>query len=381
MTKSTSSQGVTRREFLAAAAGIGIGLAVAPRIAAQPAYARPPDRPNVVLIIVDTLRADKCGCYGYHIDTTPGLDRLAANGVIFDRVISQCSWTRPSIGSLITSQHARDVGLYEERGQALSLAVPTLPEVLKAEGYQTYGYTANPNINSRYNFNQGFDFYQDSNVLFSWMKGADDAVRGETATLPPATQLFGQVLDMAREAPAAPHYVQMNVMEVHEWYMQRTMIRPDYREMFLDSGESFPRYLQSMRQVTDDISLFVEELTSIPGWENTLFVITSDHGEGLDSHPNVPNSDKHGWLLYESHVVVPWILYSKAWTPARGCVRQPVRLMELAPTLLDFLGISAPESMEGESLMPVIHRERETVPLPEYFITETYWGYANKTAV
>jgi arylsulfatase A-like enzyme len=363
------------------AAGAGLVLRTG-RSIAQPAFAKPPKRPNVVLVILDTLRADKCGCYGYRIDTTPGLDRLAASGVIFERVIAQCSWTRPSLGSLLTSQHARDVGLFEERGEALNLKVPTLPEILQLHGYHTYGYTANPNINSTYNFHKGFDFYQDSDVLFPGMQpDGDHPLRGRTATLPKANEMFEQVLKMAADAPAEPHYVQINVMEVHEWYMRRTMIRPEYQQLYLDSGEAYPKYLQSARQVTDDLSLFVDALTQQPGWEDTLFVILADHGEGLDSHPNVPDSKYHGWLLYESHVVVPWILYSKAWTPARVCVRQPVRLMEVAPTLLDYLELPKPDTMTGRSLMPVIHRDQDSVEMPEYLITETFWNYANKTAV
>jgi len=126
-------------------------------------------RPNVVLIIIDTLRADKLGCYGFPGDISPELDKMAKKGVQFNNVIAQSSWTRPSIGSMLTSLYPRSLGIYKEKFDILADWYVSLPEILQAKGYSTVGITANPNINKFFNFDQGFDIYMDSHVIFNWM--------------------------------------------------------------------------------------------------------------------------------------------------------------------------------------------------------------------
>ena len=378
----------TRREFIQGAAGslaLGAGLGLggcqqstAPRTPTAPTGGDP----NVVLIMLDTLRADKLGCYGYdRAQTSPALDALASRGVLMDRVVSQCCWTRPSVGSLLTSLHPRTIGLFKEKGEIIHSRHRTLPMILKDNGYHCFGITANPNINSLFNFNQGFDTYVDSNVLFGWMDQKDGTqLRGDKVHLPGANAMFDRVLEHAESGVQGPHYVQVNAMEIHEWYVRNTMIRPEYRNMYTDIGEKYPRYMQSVRQLTDDVAAFTDTLSKVPGWENTLFVIVSDHGEGLDEHQGVDKAKYHGWLLYESQVVVPWILYNPQWTAAQQRIQQPVRLLELAPTVLDYLGIEQHAAMEGHSILPAINGAVDRVNLPEYFITETHWRNANKIA-
>ena len=135
-----------------------------------------PDGPNVALVIIDTLRADRLGCYGGRSDVSPELDEIAANGVLFESVFAPCSWTRPAIGGLLTGRHPRSLGLFVEKGDALPPGPPTLAEVLYAEGWATFGITANPNINTCFGFARGFDEYIDSNIVFHFM----DADAGET---------------------------------------------------------------------------------------------------------------------------------------------------------------------------------------------------------
>ncbi len=111
----------------------------------------PSNRPNIVLIIIDTLRADKLGCYGFPENTSPEIDRIANKGILFENVISQSSWTRPSIGSMLTSLYPRTVGIYKEEFDILHDRYETLAEILNDNGYYTMGITANPNINSVFN--------------------------------------------------------------------------------------------------------------------------------------------------------------------------------------------------------------------------------------
>ena len=118
-------------------------------------------RSDVVLIIVDTLRADHLGAWGYERPTSPTLDALAGEGVRFSQFYSTSSWTRPAMASMLTGLYAREVGVYEERYDVLPQDVVTLPERLQSVGYRTLGVTSNPNINAWFGFDQGFDAYLD----------------------------------------------------------------------------------------------------------------------------------------------------------------------------------------------------------------------------
>lgn len=374
---------LSRRDFLlqstAAGLGIGIGRGVSAALPETTADASRP--PNIALIILDTVRADKLGCYGGRIDVSPALDRIAEKGLVFERTIAQCSWTRPSTGSFLTSRYPRGLGLYVEKDEMLNESFDTLAKALKRHGYATFGATANPNLNRVFNFHLGFDEYIESSVVFSWMPGARaQNVRGHVS-LPSAPTLFEKALAFADAHPQGPCYVQLNLMDVHEWYVRRDsyrLTRPEYRSMFKDSGDRYPAYLQAVRQLTDDTAKFIVQLSELPGWEDTLFAVISDHGEGLDDHPGVAKSLHHGWLLYESQVAVPWILYGRHWNVAQPRIRQPVRLLELAPTLLDLAGAPPLEGAEGISLRPLLEGKVDKVALPEYFITETDFRGASK---
>ncbi len=342
-------------------------------------------RPNVVLLIIDTTRADRLGCYGYDEATSPGLDKYAAQGVLFESVLAQCTWTRPSHASFLTSRYPRSVGVYVEKDEILDDRFETVAEVLQANGYRTLGLTANPNINTVFNFQQGFDAYVDSNVVWGWMEAKDGAEKRSETTLPAANALFDRAMELIQDAPdpAAPHYLQINVMEPHEWSRKRTvnMLRDDYAAMKFKTPMPFGVYDRLLRQVTDDVDAFVQRLQALPGWEDTLFVFVSDHGDGLDSHPNVANSKHHGRQLYESQALVPWIMYRQGWEPALRRVPQQVRLLEVMPTLLDLLAISLPEGLDGRSMLPVLRGDATRVDLPEFVPVESYFSGSDQRGI
>ena len=176
------------------------------------------ERPNLVLIIIDTLRADRLGCYGYSGQTSPELDALAADGVRFERVIAPTSWTRPSIGALLTGHHPRTLGLYREKAEILADRFTTLAELLRDNGYTTVGMTANPHINSSYNFDQGFATYLDSHVLFPFMnpgRGREELQQVTGPLRPRAVRR--RPGDGAGDRRQLPGYLQINIMEVHEY--------------------------------------------------------------------------------------------------------------------------------------------------------------------
>ena len=334
-------------------------------------------RPNVVLIVVDTLRADKLGCYGYPGASSPEIDRLAEEGVRFARVVSQSSWTRPSIGSLLTSRYPRELGIYREKNHVLDDRFHTLAELLQRAGYTTLGATANPNINSTFNFAQGFDDYLDSNVLWRWMEADEDHVSYQERPIQTANELFGELLKRV-ERTSGPWYLQVTIMEMHE-YADRRLIEGRGDEAGLPLSAMEPLYVDALRRVSVVIGAFVETLAALPGWEDTLFCVTSDHGEGLTDHPDVADSRSHGYLLYESQVSVPLILYATGDLLPRGrVVDAPVRLLDLMPTILELAGVPGPEP-RGVSLAGVL-RGQAAPELPEAFVVETSFRGRNKIA-
>lgn len=353
--------------------------------------------PNIVLIIIDALRADKLGCYGFPGEISKEIDAMAKKGVLFEYVLSQSSWTRPSVGSMMTSLYPRSIGIYKERFDILHHKYLTLAEILKANGYQTFGITANPNTNQVFNFHQGFEEYEDSAVVWKWMKpGPGQKFSDDNHQLPKSREIFARVLNKAKSYSKGPVYIQITVMEVHSPYL----IRDEYRDAFKNYpvkkvNIKYPEEklvklvrgtLGAVQQISYDIGEFVRQLREVPGWENTLFVITSDHGQGLDDHPNVEGSPPHGNLLYESQLRVPLIFYhpkapKKIFTPKR--VKQRVRLLDLMPTILDYVEIPLPKGqrIHGRSLIGLIRGNGKNLQLPDFFVAETNWRKVNKIAV
>jgi arylsulfatase A-like enzyme len=384
--------------LLAAAAALLLLHDRMSRVAGPPASTESPPSgrpapPNVVLLIIDTLRSDLLGCYGCAEDLSPEIDEIAGRGVLFEDILAQCSWTRPSIGSLVTGLYPRTLGIYKETYDILAEEHLTLSEILRDNGYATLGITANPNINKVFGFGQGFDEYFESSVLFSWMRPEEGKTLqkpGKVANLPRSKDVFDWVLRKARETGGRPAYVQINIMEVHSPELVREeflRLGGQYAEKYVlhdrEIGKGrhivWKTYL-AVRQVSHDIGVFVQRLTSLPGWENTLFVITSDHGQGLADHPDVHDSLHHGNLLYGSQLEVPLILYNASGPTAGKKLSGRARLLDVMPTILDYVGVPVPDGIAGVSLLPLVRGSGAPPVLPGVFVAETNWRNVNKIA-
>jgi arylsulfatase A-like enzyme len=343
------------------------------------------ERPNIVLIIIDTLRADRLGAYGYRSPTSPEIDSLAKNGVRFERVISQSTWTRPSIASLLTSLHPRTLGLSVEEEHALNPRHQTLAEVLKDHGYWTAGATANPNTNRIFHFDQGFDHYIDSNVLFPGMPGGSEQQASRKALkLARARQLLLEMIDYARSQKRGPGFLQIVLMDVHESEKIPEPIGEPYAALAdAEPSAAGVRYSKAIRYTSAEIGLFVRSLSRLRGWEHTLFIITSDHGETLGrDHASLADPKWHGYLVYETQTLVPLILHSTdGRLPAGRVIERPVRLLDLMPTVLDYAAIPVPKDLAGVSLMGLLSDEPTPVALPEKFVVETRFRGSDKAAV
>jgi arylsulfatase A-like enzyme len=335
--------------------------------------------PSIVLIIIDTLRSDKLGAYGYPKSTSGELDAYSRRGLRFARVVAQSSWTRPSVASLLTSRYPREIGIYKEKGHILDDRFQTLAELLKESGYTTVGATANPNINSSFNFDQGFEHYVDSDVVFHWMQKEPDEASIDERPIRTAREVLDGLLDWTASNGRPPYYVQVILMEVHQASDARRR-RREYARLF--PGERHRDYLQAIYAVSREVDRFIRSLEDRPEWSNALFVVTSDHGEGLSDHPHVPLSHSHGLLLYSSQVLVPLVFYTPSGDLPRGMViDRPVRLLDLMPTLLDYAGVPVPEGLQGVSLVPLIRGGANDVSLPDRFVVETQFQSADKIGV
>ena len=244
--------------------------------------------------------------------------------MLFENVIAQSSWTRPSIGSMITSLYPRSLGIYKERFDILPDDHWTLAEILQANGYRTVGITANPNINTVFNFHQGFEDYEDSSVIWPWMMPEQNKKKRDRESgvhLPKSKEIFDRILGKAELLGPGPAYVQINVMEVHS----PRLVREEYLTLFQNypvrgehgymSQKQLVRRVtgtyRAVRQISHDIGEFLNRIRSLPGWSNTLLVITSDHGQGLDDHlSTLAKIISHSWMdaMCSSTSAAKWVV-------------------------------------------------------------------------
>ncbi len=360
---------MSRRGFLAGVAP----LFLCPRRAVS--ASRP--RPNILFILVDTLRADHVSCYGYRQSTTPNIDRLAGEGVRFPTVYTASPWTMPSVMTLFTSLHPTVHGATSYRRRA-SLKVTTLAERLKRLGYRrTVGIVSNPTVNSRYGFAQGFDQYDDYNVFFAHelnLFELEDAERQrnitETVTSHTMTRLASEWL--AKEGRRRPWFLFLLYFDPHDRYVppapwdRRFDPHPDAASRKRkDLGSRLMRSDSTATEVEHALALYDGEigytdhhigqllgrLDSLGLRDDTLVVLISDHGEEFLDHGGVG----HGHTLYEELTRGILVLRRPGRLPAGETVAAPACHVDLVPTLLDALGEQPGPACQGVSLLPMIH--------------------------
>lgn len=307
-------------------------------------------RPDVLILLVDTLRADRVGAWGWPRDSSERLDRRVAQGVRFARAWAPSSWTRPSVGTLLTGRLPPHLGITDEASHGLPAELPTLAETLAAQGYVTCGATANPNLNARFGFDRGFQRYSDSTVVFPWMQEDKRQPSTHTEHLPTGPAVYQAALDCAEAHPNDPVFLFVDVMEVHEYARgpEGILTRPDLRGHY---GAPFGEYDDAVRTAADQADAFLQRLSATSGWNNGVVVFLSDHGEGLGSHPSVPGSGGHGLVLYRSNLHVPLAFWGTAVAGLQD-VPDDVGLVDVPSTVLELTQTPALAAMDGQSLVP-----------------------------
>ncbi len=352
---------------------LALSLLLAPVGGCEPPLRK--GKTNVVLVIVDTLRADHLGTYGYDKPTSANLDALAAEGLVFEHTIANCSWTRPSIASLLTGVYPRTTGVYKEKYDALSPEVVTLAERFQAAGYATYGMTANPSINSSFGFDQGFDQYADCGVVWPWMEaeeGQEKYKRGRVR-LDDARTITDRALEVLEQHEGGPFYLQTLYIDPHAPYRAP---RDFEHELNVHPRGMVENYDAEIAYVDHELGRLLDHLRS--EYPNTLIIVTSDHGEGLRDHRGLRMSKTHGYHLYDSVLHVPLIFHHPRIEPAR--FEGTVQLLDLVPTVADLMRLELAEPLAGTSLERVVRGKRPP-PLPTQVFSESQFKEVDKISV
>lgn len=278
--------------------------AVEPALASDPTLPLDAAHTSVVLVVACTLRKDRVEPWGTGRPTAPFLSALARHGVLFERTIVQAPWTRPSIGSLLTSRQPAVLRLDDPDLRAFSNRVlpedeTLLSEALAGRGYHTIGVSANPNVSTIFGFHQGFAVFREPESLWR---------REGSITLPPATDLVEQVLaDVAQAPQDRPVFVQLVTVDTHAPRSPDSAAAAALRDSPLPDGLSredrrrLAEYDASVRTLDGALAhLFLELRKHRP---NLLFVLVGDHGEGLSLPEH--HGMAHGNFLYTSSIDVP----------------------------------------------------------------------------
>ncbi len=341
------------RSDLAKGGGLVVvaGLALAGLVLLQ--RGMPPTEPaDILLIIVDTIRADHLGLYGYDRPTSPHLDRFAAQATVFERAYTHAPWTAPSIASILTSLTPRDHGITSWR-QPLPAQSLTLAEHLQGIGYRTEAIISHQILRKKYNFNQGFDVYN-TEVL----------AEGR----PHAVSTADRITDLALARLAAPRdqplFLWLHYFDPHYEYI----VHPDFP---FGKEERIDRYDSELAWTDHHLGRLLEGAAELGFTENAVIAIIGDHGEEFQDH----GSWQHSNQLYEEVMRVPLII-AAPWLRA-GRVDAVVPEIDLAPTLLSLAQVPAPEAFTGQA-MPV-HRRR-LAPIDRPVLMETF-RYADKRAL
>lgn len=317
---------------------------------------------NVVLISIDSLRADHLGSYGYDRDTSPAIDTLAEQGVRFGRAASVTSWTLPSHMSLLTGRSMLGHGVVTD-DRSLTTDVPTLAEQFSKLGYQTHAIVSAPYLNSRYGFARGFDQYDDKTIYFETNEDSYKSVTGP--------RLVDTAISFVEaRASASPFFLFLHFWDAHYDYAPTppydTMFDPDYEGDV--TGENFyfdrsinpdmnPRDLEhilalydgEIRLIDDQIARLRTALAAKGLADNTVFVVTADHGDEFFEH----GEKGHHRTLYEEVLWIPLVVNVPGTRRDRSVIDEQVSLIDIAPTLLSLVGGEPLEGVEGRDLSPL----------------------------
>ncbi|MDP6409772.1 MAG: sulfatase [Planctomycetota bacterium] len=339
-------------------------LIATPRI--EPAELTP-SRPNVLLIGVDTLRADRMGVFGYARDNTPHLSALGAVGVSFPKTRSQAPWTLPSFSSIMTSLYPSTHGAGRGGHDEWTPIDPTtlaLAEVLARAGYQTHGIVANGLISPQYGLDQGFESYCSEWAMESARRDAEQVAEFVDVHRTTPWFLFWHIMDPhlpystedgwrerfcepgyeGRFASKRRAYVPFDVLDPRPGRRWFTHEGPPPEPELTEADRRFVNdyYVAEIAEMDAAVGRVLDAVRASGAWERTIVAFVADHGEGLGDHGHY----HHGYTLFDDQVHIPMLLRIPGRDEGR-VVGRAVASIDLAPMILGGLGLPVPPAFRG----------------------------------
>lgn len=340
----------SKRTYVAAAF---ILLLAAPPALTQRKLQQTPARPNVLLVTVDTLRADFLGCYGSTKVATPNVDALAAEGVRFRTAVAPAPLTLPSHCTILTGKYPLATGVRDNLGYALTANHLTLAEILKQNGYRTAAFVSAYVLDSKWGLDQGFDHYDDS------FPPAQDAGPVRWAVERSGGETADAALKWLDANRSAPFFCWIHLFDPHDPYLPPEPYRSRYRDNPYGGEVAY----------TDSVAgRIFESLRRNGAWDRTLVVLAGDHGEGLGEH----QEPTHGYYLYDSTSLVPLVFKLPRSRSAGRVIDFPVQLADVAPTLLQALEIPRPANFQGRGWFGALLGKQQFGAAPPAYV-ETYY--------
>ena len=365
----------------------------------------PAGSPNVLLIVLDTVRAESLSLYGYNRDTSPNLTKLASRGLRFDRARAAAAWTLPSHASMFTGRWPYELSTRPDR--PLDTAFPTLAEYLRDRGYNTAGFVGNTYFCNRwFGLDRGFLHYEDVAVCLVEILRSSDIGRLLTSRIAPsiftrdrpyayfnrkdATTVNHDMLAwLALQPKGRPFFAFLNYYDAHDPYLsaegapRHFGLRPETAQevaalrdwLHVDKTKASSRLLQMAIDGYDDGIAYLDDqlgqlfaaLDSRALLANTLIIITSDHGELHGEHTVFG----HGSHLYREVAGVPLLVVGPARVPRGTTVAEPVSLRDIPSTVVDLLGFDRLSPFPGSSLARCWTRGPAQPAPDEFLLTET----------
>jgi len=317
--------------------------------------------PNIILISIDALRADHLSCYGYHRNTSPNIDRIASQGVLFKNAFSQATWTLPSHTSIFLSQYVWRHNVKDPRTERLTDSCTTLAEILKNENYATAAFTGGGALSSKYGFNQGFEIYENGipgkrrhyrisfyiDKLLSWL----ESVRNKKFFL------FIHTYDVHEPYNPPLPYFDLYTNGYSEGKSLKTS-GGIIANLKIDASKLTPEeidyiiavYDGGISYVDDQLGKIFEKLDQLGIDDNTIIIVTADHGEAFKEHGKLGHCGKP----YIEEVHVPLIMKGPG-IPKNRIYENFVQHIDIVPTIFEILNIPQREKMQGRSILPLMN--------------------------
>lgn len=341
-----------------------------------------PEKSNIIIISIDTLRADHLGTYGYKKDTSPNIDALAKKSIVFENAFSPAPWTIPSYASLFTGVYPLKHRVFTKE---LNEKFPTMAEVLKENGYKTAAFISSQMLSQRSNeIGRGFDLYDEVDEKDFEESLSDDAYKADRVewwesskyNAQRARRVTNKASEWLRRNKDKKFFLFLHYFDPHPLYEAPEPFKNKFSSQFpddikqgLENAMAQKRALSySYLNLTDEdieylkarydeeiaytdyyIGELFKKIDSLKIDKNTIIVITADHGEGFDH-----DYFNHGYRLYDSAVKIPLIIYDPL-KKERAIIKEPVSLIDILPTLMSRLGIDRKFDTDGIDLIPLLN--------------------------